>query len=114
MSKKQIQQKQKANSERESNQTIVKDLKKAKRKLEKENATLRTINLELEAKLHSSNRHRNNKNSNNCHQSVKTKESQNIWREKIANKIAQKSIVYMSFTYFQKENQTARPFRKFA
>ena len=114
MNKKQIQQKQKANSERESNQTIVKDLKKAKRKLEKENATLRTINLELETKLHSSNRHRNNKNSNNCLQTVKTKESQNIWREKIANIIAQKAIVYMSLTYFQKENQTTRPFRKFA
>ena len=36
---------------------IIKDLQKAKRELEKQNATLRKINLELETKLHSSNRH---------------------------------------------------------
>ena len=59
----QIQQKQKAASERGNNQNINKVLEKAKRKLEKQNATLRTINLELETKLHSSNRHLNNKNS---------------------------------------------------
>ena len=41
---------QKAASERESNQNIIKDLEKAKKELEKQNATLRTINLELEKK----------------------------------------------------------------
>ena len=78
MNKEQIQQKQKAASERESNQNIIKDLEKAKRELEKQNATLRTINLELKTKLHSSNRHLNNKNSNIGHQTVEIKESQNI------------------------------------
>ena len=78
MNKEQIQQKQKAASERQCNQNIIKDLEKAKRELEKQNATLRTINLELETKLHSSNRHLNNRSSNNGHETVKTKESQNI------------------------------------
>ena len=78
MNKVQIQQKQKAASERECNQNIIKDLEKAKRELEKQTTTLRTINLELETKLHCSNRHLNNKKSNNGHQTVKAKESQNI------------------------------------
>ena len=51
---------------------------KPKRELEKQNATLRTINLEVETKLHSSNIYLNSKNSNNGHQTVKTKEIQNI------------------------------------
>ena len=63
MNKEQIQQKQKAALERESHQNIIKDLEKAKRKLGKQNATLRTINLELETRLHISNRHLNSKNS---------------------------------------------------
>ena len=62
---------QKAASERESNQNIIKDLEKAKKELEKQNATLRTIILELETKLHSSNRYLNNKNSNIDHQTIK-------------------------------------------
>ena len=78
MNKGQIRQKQKAASKRECNQNIIKDLEKANRELYKQNATLRTINLELETKLHSSSRYLNNKNSNNVHQTVKTKESQNI------------------------------------
>ena len=47
MNKVQVQQPQKAASERESNQNIMKDLEKAKIELEKQNAILRTINLEL-------------------------------------------------------------------
>ena len=79
MNKGQIRQKQKAASKRECNQNIIIDLEKANRELYKQNATLRTINLELETKLHSSSsRYLNNKNSNNVHQTVKTKESQNI------------------------------------
>ena len=78
MNKEQIQEKEKAVPERESNQNIIKDLEKPKRELEKQNATLRTINLEVETKLHSSNIYLNNKNSNNGHQTVKTKEIQNI------------------------------------
>ena len=78
MNKEQIQEKEKAVPERESNQSIIKDLEKPKRELEKQNATLRTINLEVETKLHSSNIYLNNKNSNNGHQTVKTKEIQNI------------------------------------
>ena len=100
MNKEEIQQKQKAASEGESNRNIIKDLEKAKRELEKQNATLRTINLELETKLHSSNRDLNNKNSNNSHQTVKIKESQ-----KIAMETTQKAIVYMSWTYCQKESK---------
>ena len=80
MNKVQVQQLQKAASERESNQNIMKDLEKAKIELEKQNAILRTINLELETTLHSRNRYVNNKNSNNGHQTVKTKESQNIMK----------------------------------
>ena len=80
MNKVQVQQLQKAASERESNQNIIKDLEKAKIELEKQNAILRTINLELETTLHSRNRYVNNKNSNNGHQTVKTKESQNIMK----------------------------------
>ena len=60
INKEQVQQKQKAASEREraiKTSFIIKDLQKAKRELEKQNATLRKINLELETKLNSSNRH---------------------------------------------------------
>ena len=78
MNKVQVQQKQKAASERECNQNIIKDLEKAKRELEKQTTTLRTINFELETKLHCSNRHLNNKKRNNGHQTVKAKESKNI------------------------------------
>lgn len=48
MNKVQIPQKQKAVSERENNQNIIKDLEKGKRKLEKQNSILKKINLELE------------------------------------------------------------------
>ena len=105
MNKEEIQQKQKAASERESNRNIIKDLEKAKRELEKQNATLRTINLELEIKLHSSNRDLNNKNSNNSYQTVKIKESQNIMEREIAMETTQKAKVYMSWTYCQKESK---------
>ena len=52
MNKEQLQEKEKAASERESNQNITKYLEKAKGELEKQKATLRIINLELETKLH--------------------------------------------------------------
>ena len=93
MNKEKIQQKQKAASERENNQNIIKYLEKAKRELKKQNATLRTINFELETKLRSSNRHLNNKSK-----SIHT-------REKPAKKIAQKALVYFSLTYCQKESK---------
>lgn len=60
MNKEQIKKKPKAISERENSQNIIKDLMKAKRELEKHNATLRTISLEKEAKLSSCNAHLNN------------------------------------------------------
>ena len=111
MNKEQIQQKQKAASERESNHNIIKELEKAKRELEKQNATLRTINLELETKLHSSNRHLNNKNCNNGHQTVKIKENPNIMerensKQRRWKETTQKAIVYMSWTYYQKESKS--------
>ena len=101
----QIQQKQKAASERENNQNINKVLEKAKRKLEKQNATLRTINLELETKLHSSNRHLNNKNSHNGHQTFIIKESQYIIERENSKENSAKAIEYMSLTYCQKESK---------
>ena len=52
MNKEQLQEKEKAASERESNQNITKYLEKAKGELEKQKATFRIINLELETKLH--------------------------------------------------------------
>ena len=67
INKKQIQQKQKAASKRVNNQNIIKGLEKAGRELEKQNGTLRTIKLQLEIKLHSTNRHLNNKTINNGH-----------------------------------------------
>ena len=51
---------------------------KAKRELEKQNATIKTINLELETKLHSSNRQLNNIERNNSHKAVKIKDNQYI------------------------------------
>ena len=96
MNKEQIQQKRKVASERERNQNIIKDLERAKRELEKQNATLRTINLELETKLHSSNRHLNNKKSNNCHPTVETKESQYIiYKENSKENSTQSYSIYL-------------------
>ena len=67
INRKQIQQKQKAASKRVNNQNIIKGLEKAGRELEKRNGTLRTINLQLEIKLHSTNRDLNSKSINNDH-----------------------------------------------
>ena len=86
--------KQKAQPQKER---AVKTLK-TQRKLRdnwKTNATLRTINLELETKLHSSNRHLNNKNSNNGHQKVKTKGKNIMEKENSKQNITKSYSIYV-------------------
>ena len=107
MNKKQIQQKQKATLERENNQKIIKTPEKAKRELEGQNATLITINYELEAKILSNNRHLNNINRNNGHQVIKKKDNQNMMEKENGNENSTKifSIYVTDMTYCQNQQR---------
>ena len=60
--------------------------------MEKQNSTLRTINFELEKKVHSNNRHLNNININIGHHAVKTKGNQQIIEKTNSNENSTKTF----------------------